>query len=122
MRAEPESVECEPVMIPDKTTASAADAASPTLFRAPYAPPDEEIAAGLLREAARARDAERRIDVYARRLIEGIRAGTGGLGGIEDFLHAYSLSTKEGLALMVLAEALLQIGRASCRERVLRLV
>ena len=113
MRAEPESVECEPVMIRDKTTALAADAASPPLFRAPYAPPDGEIAAGLLREAARARDAERRIDVYARRLIEGIRAGTGGLGGIEDFLHAYSLSTKEGLALMVLAEALLPASRPS---------
>src|SRR6516225_7392238 len=119
MRAEPESVECEPVMIPDKTTALAADAASPPLFRAPYAPPDEEIAAGLLREAARARDAERRIDVYARRLIEGIRAGTGGLGGIEDFLHAYSLSTKEGLALMVLAEALLRVPDAATADRLI---
>src|SRR5712671_563698 len=106
-------------MIPDKTTASAADAASPPLFRAPYAPSDEEIAAGLLREAARARDAERRIDVYARRLIEGIRAGTGGLGGIEDFLHAYSLSTKEGLALMVLAEALLRVPDAGTADRLI---
>src|SRR6201989_993082 len=106
-------------MIPDKTTALAADAASPSLFRAPYAPPDEEIAAGLLREAARARDAERRIDVYARRLIEGIRAGTGGLGGIEDFLHAYSLSTKEGLALMVLAEALLRVPDAATADRLI---
>src|SRR5262249_20383667 len=86
MRAEPESVGCEPVMIPDETTVLAADAASPPPFRAPYAPPDEEIATGLLREAARARDVERRLDLYARRLIEGIRAGTGGLGGIEDFL------------------------------------
>src|SRR5260221_7731066 len=119
MRAEPESVEGEPVMIPDKTAALAADAASRTLLRAPYAPPDEEIAAGLLREAARARDAERRIDVYARRLIEGIRAGTGGLGGIEDFLHAYSLSTKEGLALMVLAEALLRIPDAATADRLI---
>src|SRR5260221_5335525 len=119
MRAEPESVEGEPVMIPDKTAALAADAASRTLLRAPYAPPDEEIAAGLLREAARARDAERRIDVYARRLIEGIRAGTGGLGGVEDFLHAYSLSTKEGLALMVLAEAVLRVPDAATADRLI---
>src|SRR6516165_8967290 len=119
MRAEPESAECEPVMIPDKTTALAADAASPARFRAPYAPPDEEIAAGLLREAARARDAERRIDVYARRLIEGIRARAGGLGGIEDFLHAYSLSTKEGLALMVLAEALLRVPDSVTADRLI---
>src|SRR5215510_9666380 len=119
MRAEPESVECEPVMIPDETTALAADAASPPLFRAPYAPADEEIATRLLREAARARDAERRIDVYARRLIEGIREGDGGLGGIEDFLTAYSLSTKEGLALMVLAEALLRVPDAATTDRLI---
>src|SRR6516165_4334624 len=119
MRAEPESVECEPFMIPDKTTALAADAVSPPVLRALYAPPDEEIAAGLLREAARARDAERRIDVYARRLIEGIRAGIGGVGGIEDFLHEYSLSTKEGLALMVLAEALLRVPDNATADRLI---
>src|SRR5256885_8202855 len=83
-------------MIPDKTTALAADAASPPLFRAPYAPPDGEIAAGLLREAARARDAERRIDVYARRLIEGIRAGTGGARRDRGFLPAPFPSPHEG--------------------------
>src|SRR5262249_61680302 len=83
-------------MIPDTTTALAADAASPPLFRAPYAPPDEAMAAELLREAARARDAERRIDAYARRLIEGIRARTGGVGGVGGFPPAHLLSTKEG--------------------------
>ena len=53
--------------------------------------------------------AEGRIDARARRLVETIRARAGGFGGVEDFLHAYSLSTKEGLALMVLAEALLRV-------------
>src|SRR5258708_29381443 len=91
-------------MIPDKTTASAADAASPPLFRAPYAPSDEEIAAGLLREAAPARDAERRIDVYARRLIEGIPAGTGGAGGPSEFLPSPSSSPPEGVPPLVVAE------------------
>ena len=42
-------------------------------FRAPYAPPDEAIAAGLLEQASAGADAERRIDAYATRLIEGIR-------------------------------------------------
>src|ERR1700745_2865502 len=106
-------------MIPDKTTALAADAASPSLFRAPYAPPDEVMAAALLGEAPRAGEAERRIDAYARRLVEGIRARAGGLGGIEDFLHAYSLSTKEGLALMVLAEALLRVPDAATADRLI---
>src|SRR5215470_2625868 len=106
-------------MIPDTTTALAADAARAPLFRAPYAPSDEAIATDLLREAARTRDAERRIDAYARRLIEGIRARTGGLGGVEDFLHAYSLSTREGLALMVLAEALLRVPDAATADRLI---
>ena len=89
-------------------------------FRAPLAPPDEELAAGLLAEAAHDDVTERRIDARARTLVEAIRAktgGLGGLGGIEDFLHAYSLSTKEGLALMVLAEALLRVPDAATADR-----
>jgi RHH-type proline utilization regulon transcriptional repressor/proline dehydrogenase/delta 1-pyrroline-5-carboxylate dehydrogenase len=95
----------------------APDAIDPPALRAPYAPPDAAIAPGLLLQASRPADAERRIDAYAARLIEGIRARTGGLGGIEDFLHAYSLSTKEGLALMVLAEALLRVPDAATADR-----
>jgi RHH-type proline utilization regulon transcriptional repressor/proline dehydrogenase/delta 1-pyrroline-5-carboxylate dehydrogenase len=78
-------------------------------FAAPYAPPDETLAPALLAAASRIEAAEARIDGRARRLIESIRSHSGGFGGIEDFLHAYSLSTKEGLALMVLAEALLRV-------------
>ncbi len=78
-------------------------------FRAPYAPADETIAARLLDTAAHDGAAEARIDERASRLVAAIRAHAGGLGGVEDFLHAYALSTKEGLALMVLAEALLRV-------------
>src|SRR5262245_14531219 len=89
------------------------------VWRAGYAPPEEAMAASLLPQAERSAQAERRIDDRARRLIEGIRARTGGLGGIEDFLHAYSLSTKEGLALMVLAEALLRVPDATTTDRLI---
>jgi len=92
------------------------------LFRAPLAPPDAELAAGLLADAARDDATEHRIDARARTLVEAIRAktsGLGGLGGIEDFLHAYSLSTKEGLALMVLAEALLRVPDAATADRLI---
>ncbi|HEY6703797.1 MAG TPA: bifunctional proline dehydrogenase/L-glutamate gamma-semialdehyde dehydrogenase PutA [Xanthobacteraceae bacterium] len=106
-------------MIADTNTCPAADADTAPLFSAAYAPPDEAIAATLLDEAARASEAERRIDAYARRLVEGIRARAGGLGGVEDFLHAYSLSTKEGLALMVLAEALLRVPDAATADRLI---
>ena len=60
-----------------------------------------------------------RIDARATRLVTAIRARIGGLGGIEDFLHAYSLSTKEGLALMVLAEALLRVPDATTADRLI---
>jgi RHH-type proline utilization regulon transcriptional repressor/proline dehydrogenase/delta 1-pyrroline-5-carboxylate dehydrogenase len=88
-------------------------------FCAPYASPDEEIAAELFDQATRPAAAERRIDAYAGHLIRGIRARTGGLGGVEDFLHAYALSTKEGLALMVLAEALLRVPDAATADRLI---
>ena len=63
--------------------------------------------------------AEARIDALAAKLVEAIRSKTGGLGGIEDFLHAYSLSTREGLALMVLAEALLRVPDADTANRLI---
>src|SRR5271156_1746008 len=93
-------------------------AASP-LFRAPFAPPDADLADALLDHAERDAAAERRIDTRARALVEAIRAKTSGLGGIEDFLHAYSLSTREGLALMVLAEALLRVPDAATADRLI---
>ncbi|MGN6748360.1 MAG: bifunctional proline dehydrogenase/L-glutamate gamma-semialdehyde dehydrogenase PutA, partial [Xanthobacteraceae bacterium] len=88
-------------------------------FSAPYAPADEESAAEFLINAPRQDAAEGRIDARARRLIEAIRDKIGGLGGIDDFLHAFSLSTKEGLALMVLAEALLRVPDAATADRLI---
>ncbi len=58
------------------------------LFRAPFAPPDEELASRFLADAERDAGAERRVDTRARSLVEAIRAKAGGIGGIEDFLHA----------------------------------
>jgi RHH-type transcriptional regulator, proline utilization regulon repressor / proline dehydrogenase / delta 1-pyrroline-5-carboxylate dehydrogenase len=88
-------------------------------FRAPYAPPDEDIAAAFLATAPLAVAAEARIDERAGALVAAIRAHAGGLGGVEDFLREYSLSTKEGLALMVLAEALLRVPDATTADRLI---
>ncbi len=88
-------------------------------FAAPYAAADEDIAARFLAEAGRDAAAQGRIDAQAARLVEAIRRKGGGLGGIEDFLHAYSLSTQEGLALMVLAEALLRVPDAATADRLI---
>jgi RHH-type proline utilization regulon transcriptional repressor/proline dehydrogenase/delta 1-pyrroline-5-carboxylate dehydrogenase len=96
-----------------------APAATLPPFQAPFAPPDEALATVLLADAARDSAAEVRIDARAQRLVEAIRAKAGGLGGVEEFLHAYSLSTKEGLALMVLAEALLRVPDAATADRLI---
>jgi RHH-type proline utilization regulon transcriptional repressor/proline dehydrogenase/delta 1-pyrroline-5-carboxylate dehydrogenase len=111
-------------MTPDALFRHAPGAESEPLFSAPgfgapYAPPDEDIASRWLAQVPRSSEAEERIDRRATGLIEAIRRRTGGLGGIEDFLHAYSLSTKEGLALMVLAEALLRVPDAATADRLI---
>src|SRR5207248_11790770 len=89
------------------------------VFAAPYAAPDEALAERLLASAPRAPDADARIDARAARLVAAIRAKSGGLGGIEDFLREYSLSTREGLALMVLAEALLRVPDSATADRLI---
>jgi RHH-type proline utilization regulon transcriptional repressor/proline dehydrogenase/delta 1-pyrroline-5-carboxylate dehydrogenase len=88
-------------------------------FRAPYAPADEALAARFLKETRRAPEEAMQIEARAAALIAAMRERAGGFGGLEDFLHAYSLSTKEGLALMVLAEALLRVPDAATADRLI---
>src|ERR1700726_1541807 len=78
-------------------------------FGAPYAPDDDAIAGRLLERAQLSAEQNARIDRTATRLIDAIRAQDDRLGGVEDMLREFALSTKEGLALMVLAEALLRV-------------
>jgi RHH-type proline utilization regulon transcriptional repressor/proline dehydrogenase/delta 1-pyrroline-5-carboxylate dehydrogenase len=75
------------------------------------------IAARLLDAAGLSAEQEQRIDRIATRLIEAIRANDDPLGGVEDMLREFALSTKEGLALMVLAEALLRVPDARTADR-----
>jgi len=88
-------------------------------FAADYAPADETVVPRLLQETAQDSSAEVRIAGRARRYIQGIREARGGIGGLEDFMHDYSLSTKEGLALMSLAEALLRVPDAATQDRLI---
>jgi RHH-type proline utilization regulon transcriptional repressor/proline dehydrogenase/delta 1-pyrroline-5-carboxylate dehydrogenase len=86
-------------------------------FTAPFAPDDTALAASLL-ETARLNPAqEQRIDGIATRLIDAIRARDDRLGGVEDMLREFALSTREGLALMVLAEALLRVPDARTADQ-----
>jgi RHH-type proline utilization regulon transcriptional repressor/proline dehydrogenase/delta 1-pyrroline-5-carboxylate dehydrogenase len=86
-------------------------------FSAPYAPDDSAIAQALLGSARLPPDGEARIDRTATRLIEAIRTERSGVGGVEEMLREFALSTKEGLALMVLAEALLRVPDAATADR-----
>ncbi|HJW80335.1 MAG TPA: hypothetical protein VJ526_17460, partial [Beijerinckiaceae bacterium] len=88
-------------------------------FDAPYAEDDAAIAARLLHGARLPEERERRVDAGARDLIAAIRSDRAGLGGVEEVLREYSLSTKEGLALMVLAEALLRVPDAATADRLI---
>src|SRR5918911_1111083 len=93
--------------------------ASPAPFDVPYAEDDAAIAARLLAGARLAPEREGRVDAIARDLVGAIRAHHGGLGGVEEVLREYSLSTKEGLALMVLAEALMRVRDAATADRLI---
>jgi RHH-type transcriptional regulator, proline utilization regulon repressor / proline dehydrogenase / delta 1-pyrroline-5-carboxylate dehydrogenase len=88
-------------------------------FEADYASADEILVPRLLVETARPPGEDERVAVRAKRYIEAIRHARGGIGGLEDFMHDYSLSTKEGLALMSLAEALLRVPDAATQDRLI---
>lgn len=90
----------------------------PLPFSAPHASDDRAIVARYLHETALPESAEARIDATATRLIEAIRADAGAFG-VEEFLREYSLSTREGLALMALAEALLRVPDAATADRLI---
>jgi RHH-type transcriptional regulator, proline utilization regulon repressor / proline dehydrogenase / delta 1-pyrroline-5-carboxylate dehydrogenase len=86
-------------------------------FTALYAADDIAIARQLLGASRLSGEREARIDRTATRLIEAIRANDDRFGGVEDMLREFALSTKEGLALMVLAEALLRVPDARTADR-----
>jgi RHH-type transcriptional regulator, proline utilization regulon repressor / proline dehydrogenase / delta 1-pyrroline-5-carboxylate dehydrogenase len=93
------------------------DAAPIPRFAAAFAPDDGAIAAGLLDQSRLGAEQDERIDRTATRLIDAIRSNDDRLGGVEDMLREFALSTKEGLALMVLAEALLRVPDARTADR-----
>ena len=87
-------------------------------FLAPYAPPDEELAQSLLAMRPGAA-AKAKAETIAEDLLDAMRARRGGIGGVEDFLHEFSLSSREGLAVMALAESLLRVPDDGTLDRLL---
>ena len=93
-------------------------ATAPPAFAAPFAEDDVVMARRLIGAAPLPPAAETAVDEIGRGLVAAIR-DRGGLGDVEAILHEYALSTKEGLALMVLAEALLRVPDAATADRLI---
>ncbi|MDB5651789.1 MAG: delta-pyrroline-5-carboxylate dehydrogenase [Hyphomicrobiales bacterium] len=79
------------------------------VFEAPFSASDETIARRLLNEVKIKADRREKIEFEAAALIQALRRSPAHLGTVEQMLREYALTTREGLALMVLAEALLRI-------------
>ncbi len=65
-------------------------------------------------------EATARIKATARNFVETVRAKRKLFGGLDSFLQEFGLSTKEGIALMCLAEALLRIPDTDTADRLIR--
>jgi RHH-type transcriptional regulator, proline utilization regulon repressor / proline dehydrogenase / delta 1-pyrroline-5-carboxylate dehydrogenase len=89
------------------------------VFYAEHAPDDSKIVGELLTQIEMSANVNAAINQRATRYIEFIRKAGTGIGGVEDFLREYGLSTREGLALMVLAEALLRVPDAATQDKLI---
>ncbi|MBO0663607.1 bifunctional proline dehydrogenase/L-glutamate gamma-semialdehyde dehydrogenase PutA [Jiella sp. MQZ9-1] len=96
-----------------------AAAAFPQSFSQPFAPDDQAAVTALLKASGRWELDDEKVDARARALIAGIRKASGGIGGVEDFLREFGLSSREGLALMILAEALLRVPDSATQDRLI---
>ncbi|MFQ6016569.1 MAG: bifunctional proline dehydrogenase/L-glutamate gamma-semialdehyde dehydrogenase PutA [Kiloniellaceae bacterium] len=74
----------------------------------------------LLDEAELPPDALERIAARARALVAAVRRERVGRGGLDAFLHEFRLSSKEGVVLMCLAEALLRVPDAETVDRLIK--
>ena len=71
-------------------------------------------------ELDRVRSLRSRINERARSFVEGMREGEHQGDVFDDFMNAYDLSTREGVALMCLAEALLRIPDADTANQLIK--
>ncbi|MCA1967939.1 MAG: proline dehydrogenase family protein, partial [Rhizobium sp.] len=88
-------------------------------FSAPFAGDDDQLMRNFAAQLSLGPQQNAAIDQRATRFVEAIRDNSGSIGGVEDFLREYGLSTREGLALMVLAEALLRVPDALTQDRLI---
>ena len=88
-------------------------------LRAHYRADESGVVQTLLAQAELPADLQDRIATRARQLVRKVRENRVGQGGIDAFMHAYELSSKEGVVLMCLAEALLRIPDSDTAEKLI---
>ncbi len=88
-------------------------------LQALYRADETQVVEALLAEAALTPEQMRQVTSTARSLVQEVRKRRTS-GGLDAFLHEYALSSREGVVLMCLAEALLRIPDAETADRLIR--
>ena len=88
-------------------------------IRAHYLPDEAEAVRYLASQTGLSPEQRQRISAEAAQLVRDLRA-EGGHGTMESFLNEYGLSSKEGIALMCLAEALLRVPDAETIDELIQ--
>ena len=89
-------------------------------LRAAYRADETACVEALLKEAELPAEMLDRIALRARDLVRSVREARLGQGGLDAFLHAYQLTSREGVVLMCLAEALLRIPDAETADALIK--
>ncbi|MCO6411654.1 MAG: bifunctional proline dehydrogenase/L-glutamate gamma-semialdehyde dehydrogenase PutA [Thiogranum sp.] len=89
-------------------------------IRESYRMDERQCLTQLLAQARLDAQREQRIQETARVLAEAVRRHGRQQSGVEAFLHEYDLSSREGVLLMCIAEALLRIPDADTADRLIR--
>ena len=89
-------------------------------LRATYHADETEVVEALLAEAELPAPARKRVAERATLLVEEVRRRRLGQGGIDAFMNEYELSSREGVVLMCLAEALLRVPDADTADKLIK--
>ena len=88
-------------------------------FREALLADEDQLVAALIERARCNEEEQREIAQLAEQLVLAARAGRHEAGGVDSFLHEYGLSSREGVLLLCLAEALLRIPDAATADRLI---
>ncbi|MEZ0280313.1 bifunctional proline dehydrogenase/L-glutamate gamma-semialdehyde dehydrogenase PutA [Methyloceanibacter sp.] len=88
-------------------------------FRDALLADEDQLVASLIERARCSKEEQSEIAQLAERLVLAARAGRNEAGGVDSFLHEYGLSSREGVLLLCLAEALLRIPDAATADRLI---